>query len=155
MVFPQAYHITFGTYLGRPPGSPKPHVDRDHNQYGEPLAPTDPAKEQWARENAREDPVKLTIEQRRVVEAAIRDVAQRYGWTIHAIAVQSDHTHVVIGAPREGEALREAIKAVASRWLNKQFGKRTWWAEGGSAKYLWERAYFLNATKYVSDQNKL
>jgi REP element-mobilizing transposase RayT len=155
MVFPQAYHITFAVYLSRPPGSPKPHVDRDHNEYGAPLAPTDPEKEQSARDRAREDPVELTIEQRRLVERAIRDLADRYGWTIHAIAVMRDHVHVVITAPREGEALREAIKATASRWLNREFGKRTWWAEGGSAKYLWDNDYFANATDYVNDQREV
>jgi hypothetical protein len=53
---------------------------------------------------------------------------------------------------REGTQLRDAIKAVASKWLNKQFEKRPWWAEGGSAKYLWETDYFHAATKYVKDQ---
>ena len=70
------------------------------------------------------------------------------------MAANRDHVHVVIGAPREGEQLREAIKAVASKWLNKQFGKRTWWAEGGSSNYLWERDYFENAVKYVRDQRE-
>ncbi|MGB7157883.1 MAG: transposase [Tepidisphaeraceae bacterium] len=99
-----------------------------------------------------EDPVSLSPEQRRLVEEAIRDVAKRYGWTIHSIAVQSDHVHVVITAFREGEELRDALKAVASRALNKRFGKRDWWAEKGSAKYLWERRYFENARDYVGDQ---
>ncbi|HSV15731.1 MAG TPA: transposase [Tepidisphaeraceae bacterium] len=155
MVYPQAYHITFSVYLARPPGSPKPHVDRDHNDYGKPLAPTNEGREQWPRENASESPIELTIEQRRLVEEAIRDLAARYRWLIHAIAVMRDHVHVVISAARDGEQLRDAIKAVASKWLNKQSGKRTWWAEGGSAKYLWERPYFVNATKYVNDQREL
>jgi REP element-mobilizing transposase RayT len=152
MVFPQAYHITFGVYLARPPGSQKPHVDHDHNEYGEPLAPTNQGREDWAREHATDEPVELTIEQRIVVEEAIRDLAKRYGWIIHAIAVQRDHVHVVISAARKGDELREAIKAVASRWLNQKFRKRKWWAEGGSAKYLWERPYFKNAVDYVNDQ---
>ncbi len=154
MLFPPAYHITFGVYLGRPPGSDKPHVDKDHNQYGKPLAPTNPDREKWARENAREEPVKLTLEQRKCVEAAIIDVAARYGWIIYAICANFDHVHVVIGAPRPGDQLREALKAVASKWLNKKFGKRTWWAAGGSDKHLWERSYFENAVKYVKDQRE-
>ena len=76
----------------------------------------------------------------------------RIGWTIHAIAVQSDHVHVVITAARDGEQLRDALKAVASRALNKQFEKKTWWAEKGSAKYLWEKDYFVNAKDYVDRQ---
>jgi hypothetical protein len=39
-----------------------------------------------------------------------------------------------------------------SRALDKAFGKRAWWAEGGSAKYPWERDYFHNAVKYVRAQ---
>ncbi len=98
------------------------------------------------------DPVYLTIEKRKVAQEAIRVVAGRYGWTIHSIAVQRDHVHVVITAFRESEALRDALKAVASRALNKRFGKHDWWAENGSAKYLWERDYFDNARDYVRDQ---
>ncbi len=154
MVYPKAYHITFGTYMSRPPGSGRPHIDKDHNQYGEPFAPTDPEKEKWARENVKESPVELTLEQRKCVETAIADLANRYSWVIFAICAAFDHVHVVIGAPREGTQLRDAVKAVASKWLNKQFGKRTWWAEGGSAKYLWEPDYFDNAVDYVTRQRR-
>jgi len=152
MLFPMAFHITWGTYGARLHGSSKPHVDRDHNEYGAPLAPADPDREKESRERMTSEPVKLTLEQRQLVEQAIRDVAARYGWVVHSIAVQSDHVHVVITAPREGQQLRDAVKAVASRALNKQFGARTWWAEKGSAKYLWERDYFENARDYVRDQ---
>jgi len=131
--------------MARPPVGNKPHVDRDHNQYRTPLAPTEPLLENWVRQHARQDTVVLTIEQRKLVEEAIGDLAQRYRWSIHAIAPMRDHVHVVVGAAREGVQLREGIKAVASKWLNKKYGKRTWWAEGGSARYFWERKYFENA----------
>jgi REP element-mobilizing transposase RayT len=108
--------------MARPPGTNKPHVDRDHNQYRAPLAPTNPLLEQWSRERAKGDPIVLNLEQRKLVEAAIRDLANRYRWLVHAIAPMRDHVHVVIGAPREGEQLREGIKAVASKWLNKSYG---------------------------------
>ncbi len=125
MVFPQAYHITFGVYLARLPGSSRPHVDRDHNTYGGPLAPTDPDREKWARENAKESQVELTLEQRKCVEAEIQNLADRYQWTVHTMAANRDHVHVVTGTPREGNQFRDAIKAVASKALNKQFGRRT------------------------------
>ena len=147
-----AFHITWGTHGTRLHGSGKPHVDRDHNTPGTPFAPADPHREDEARARMKGDPVHLNPEQRKVVEQAIRDVAKRYRWTIHAIAVQSDHVHVVITAMREGEALRDALKAVASRALNKIFGTKTRWAEKGSAKYLWERDYFDNAVNYVDRQ---
>ncbi len=131
------YHITWGTYGTRLPGSPKPHVDRDHNEYKGPLAPTDLDREVASREMS-EDATYPPFDERRCVEEAIRDVAARYRWTIHAMAIQKDHSHVVITAIREGERLREALKGVASRALNKCFGRKTWWAESGSAKHLWE-----------------
>jgi REP element-mobilizing transposase RayT len=127
-------------------------VDRDHNQYGAPLAPRDPDREEDARNRMSDDPVKLTMEQRRIVERAILDLCQRFNWPVHAIAPQSDHVHVVVTAARDGDALREAIKASASRELNKHFGKHKWWAENGSCKYLWERAYFFSAVDYVTRQ---
>lgn len=127
-------------------------MDRDHDEYGSPFAPADPAREQDARDRMCDDPVSLMPEHRWLVEDSIREVASRYGWTIHAMAIQTNHDHVVITACRDGEALRDALKAVASRALNKRFGKRAWWAEGGSAKYLWEREYFFNAVGYVQRQ---
>jgi REP element-mobilizing transposase RayT len=147
-----AFHVTWGTHGTRLHGSTKPHVDRDHNEPGGPLAPRDPERETDSRDRMRGEPVHLTVEQRKVVESAITDLARRYEWTIHSLASQSDHTHVVITAFREGGALRDALKAVASRALNKHFGSKTWWAEKGSAKYLWERDYFENARDYVRRQ---
>ena len=101
------------------------------------------------------DAVKMSIDQRRTVQSAIRDVARRYGWTIHAIAPRGDHTHVVLTADRDGQLLRDALKAVASRSLNKCFGTRPWWAENGSVKYIWTGDYLAAATTYVQDQNDL
>src|SRR5262245_41850869 len=102
-LYPQAFHVTWGTYGTRLHGSLKPHVDRDHNVYGEPLAHADPTREQESHDRMKGEPVHLTLEQRKCVEAAIDDTAARYGWIIHAMASQSDHTHVVIGAMRHGE----------------------------------------------------
>jgi REP element-mobilizing transposase RayT len=152
MLYPEGYHITWGTYEARLHGSEKPHVDRDHNQYGAPLAPTDPDREEESRDRMSGDPVYLTLEQRKLVEASILEVAARYGWIVHSLASQSDHTHVVITAARVGDQLRDALKAVTSRSLNKMYGKKTWWSEGGSARYLWEHPYFINARDYVHRQ---
>ena len=152
MVFPQGFHITFGVYMARPPGSSRPHVDRRHNEYGEPLAPTDPELERWVRDHARFETVRLNLEQRRLVEEAILQFGRRFGLKIHVLAVQSDHTHVVISAARDPEEIREAIKAVASRVLNEKYGVRPWWAVGGSCKYLWKRDYFQNTVNYVRGQ---
>jgi REP element-mobilizing transposase RayT len=151
-VYPMGFFISWGTYGARLTGGDKPFVDRWHNEYGAPLPAPDPAREDAARDRMKEDPVKLTPEQRQLVEQAIREVAERYGWPVHAIAIQGNHAHVVLTAARDGSELRDALKAVASRALNKVYGKRTWWAENGSSRYLWEKSYFHNAVDYVRDQ---
>ena len=151
-LYPMGYFISWGTYGARLTGGPKPFVDRWHNEYDKPLPAPDPAREQAARDRMKEDPVTLTVQQRHEVESAIREVAARYRWPIHEIAIQGNHCHVVLTAARDGEELRDALKAVATRALNKHFKKRKWWAEGGSARYLWERDYFENAVDYVRRQ---
>jgi len=155
MNYPLGYHITFGTYGARLPGSQKPHVDNQNNQFGAPLPRADALRERAARERMTQDEVRLTLEQRALVENAIRDVAERYTWFIRALAPQTNHVHAVITAAREGQALRDALKAVASRWLNKQFGQRQWWAEKGSVKYLYEPDYYANAIEYVKRQRDM
>jgi hypothetical protein len=119
MRYPRGYHITFGTHGTRLHGSSKPFVDRGHNKYGEPLPEPDPAREDAARDRMKGKPVYLNPEQRKVIEEAIENLARRYRWRLHAKAAQSTHVHAVVTAPREGEALRDAIKAYCTRALNK------------------------------------
>lgn len=132
MNYPQAYHITWGTYGTRLHGDDRPTVDLEHNQYGDPFVAPDPQREEEIRRNLAHDPVYLTCEQRIAVERGIRETAEKYRWVIHAIAPQRDHVHVVISAMRDGKPLREALKAAASRELNTAWGKKRWWAEGGA-----------------------
>ncbi|MGN6724530.1 MAG: transposase [Tepidisphaeraceae bacterium] len=152
MRIPPGYHITWGTYGMRLPGSEKPHVTKIQNEYGTSLPEANQWDEADALQRMTQGPVRLTIDQRHCVEDAIAELASRYEWTIHAITPQSDHVHVVITAARVGPELREALKAVTSRQLNKRFGKQKWWAEGGSCKYLYEPDYFRNAISYVQRQ---
>src|SRR5262249_28597520 len=147
-----AYHITWGTYGTRLHGDQRPTVDGEHNQYGQPFVAPDKNREDEIRRNLAREPVYLTLEQRKLVEETLREVADRYDWIIHAIAAQSDHVHIVISAPRIGDDLREALKACASRALNKSSGKKKWWAEGGSDKWLFEDEYFEEVRRYVFDQ---
>ena len=107
--YPMGFHMTCGTYGARLTGSRKPFVDRWNNEYGKPLPRCDPKRQDAARERMKEDPVSFTLEQREAGEPAIREVAERYGWTIHSIACQADHTHVV----RIFDALASAFPAVS------------------------------------------
>ena len=106
---PHGYHITFGTYGARLHGSHKPHVDRDHNQYGAPLAPTDPDREQASRERMKQEPVTLTVEQRKCVEESIRELAARYRWPIMRLRRRA--TTPTSYSPRTGTVLNSVTRS--------------------------------------------
>ena len=100
-------------------------------------------------------PVLLTREQRLYVEAAVPGVCQRGGWSLHVTACQADHVHTLLSAQRPGRQIRKWLKY----WLGEEISGRwptvpgqTWWAEGGSVKWVWDRAYFETAFKYIQDQ---
>ena len=57
--------------MSRLHGGDRPTVDRQHNQRGEPFVSKDEDREQRERERARGEPVKLTCEQRVLIEQVL------------------------------------------------------------------------------------
>ena len=58
-------------------GTDRPHVDREHNEYGGRWR-RKTRREAWSRDHLRFDPVHLNLGQRKEVEIAIADVAERF-----------------------------------------------------------------------------
>lgn len=152
---PLAYHITFGTYGTRLHGDARGVVDRSHNRRGEPIIGSDPKR--WERERAkmRFDPVVLTPEQMRHAEDLIPSICDRGGWRLHTRAAGPDHVHTLLTAAADADAVRKWFK----RWLGEGMSKRwplpagaTWWAEGGSVKWVWDDDYFGRIVGYLNDQ---
>ena len=74
-----------------------------------------------ARESLKGEPTLLSLEQRAIVESAIRAHCRIKGWTLHAVNVRTNHVHVVVtadGVPPE--LVVQQFKAWASRHLGKQ-----------------------------------
>jgi len=152
---PLAYHITFGTYGTRLHGDPRGTIDRSMNRPGDPIVGADPAP--WLRESRamRFPPVVLTPDQRRFVEAAVPEVCTKGGWTHLASSAGEDHAHVLLSTAAHGAAVRRWLK----RWLGERLSARwplsdgqTWWAEGGSVKWVWKADYFDNVYEYIRAQ---
>jgi REP element-mobilizing transposase RayT len=152
---PIAYHITFGTYGTRLHGDERGTVDRATNRPGDPIIGSDPSW--WARERNRLnfEPVELTDEQMRFAESVMPSICERGGWTFHTGAGGPDHIHALLTADAEGDAVRKWIK----RWLGELMSHRwarpegaTWWAEGGSVKWVWEPSYSRNVFDYLERQ---
>jgi len=152
---PLAFHITFGTYGTRLHGDPRGTVDRAHNRPGDPVLGADPAR--WIRESAamRFPPIELTLEQRLFVEATIPRVCLRGGWQYHVGAAASEHVHTMLSAAVDGVSVRKWLK----RWLGEALSERwplpagqSWWAEGGSVRWVWTEDYYQTIYDYICQQ---
>ncbi len=152
-----AWHITFGTYGTRLHGDPRPTVDRDKNEYGTPFQTKDTDLQRAMEESLAHPPVRLTQEQRELIEHSLPEICERGGWTLRAIAAAEDHVHIVLDIKKEihGERVRRLLK----RWLTEALdthwprdeGTR-WWATQGSNKAIKDASYLRNAVAYVERQ---
>jgi REP element-mobilizing transposase RayT len=152
---PIAYHVTFGTYGTRLHGDARGTVDRAMNQPGDPIIGADAGWWEMERKRLKFEPVVLTPEQMCFVESALLSVCERGGWELHTGAGGPDHVHNLISADADGEAVRKWLK----RWLGEALSAKwprpdgsTWWAEGGSVKWVWTSAYYRAVFDYVDRQ---
>ncbi len=114
-----------------------------------------------AREAMVESEVRLTPEQRTAVEETIRKHCAIRKWVLHAINVRSNHVHVVVTCPCDGEKARDELKLWTSRRLSdlaglttpvvRKAGRRHWWTEGGEAKRIDDDRYLAHAAEYVTN----
>jgi REP element-mobilizing transposase RayT len=90
---------------------------------------------------------------RQTVETAIRDHADIRQWHLHALAVRTNHVHVVVGAPGQTpETVMEEFKSWGTRRLRRAElvgPKARVWADHGSTRYLWEPEDIIKAVDYV------
>jgi REP element-mobilizing transposase RayT len=149
---PLAYFITFHTYgtwlHGPAPGS----VDGEHNQFGTPLLPADPAQHAENRERMTQPPYYLDQAHREVVRDAIVEECRFRGWKLLALHVRSNHVHMVVVAEREPEAVMRMCKSQASKRLNRAGcvdTERKRWTTHGSTVYLWNEASVADKVDYT------
>jgi len=145
-------HLAFGTYGTRLHGGAAPTVSRLQNRVGDPFVEWDPDLYEYRRSLLKEPPCYFDMEQRLFVEDEIPPICQRGGWTYHLAGCQSDHIHTLLSAAAEPKAVRQWLKTWLSQALNKQFKRRTWFAEGGSGKWIFDDGYFQNVYQYILKQ---
>ena len=155
---PVAFHITWTTY-----GSWLHGDERNWVESGIPgIQAPDPMRHAHAASLLVEPPVDLNAEQRRIVEQTIRDHCRIRGWTLHALHVGAVHVHVVVTADRSPEEVMNQFKAWTSRRLSdhaglrdpvaKKAGRKRWWTEHGSTKWINDSQYLQNAITYVKER---
>jgi REP element-mobilizing transposase RayT len=152
---PLAYFITFSCKGARLHGDPRGSVDRDHNQPEDDYAPANPVRVSSEADRMNHGPIVLSAEQRVCLEATMHEVSKHRGWTIHALAVRSNHLHVVVSASGTSpERVMNDLRAYGTRRMREQglLGSNTsLWTRHGSTKYLWKTVDIAEAVQYVDE----
>ena len=151
------YFITFRTYGTWLHGDERGSVDRNHNQFGEPLLGADKNLERYRRNLLKTPPVRLDAAQRACVERTLHEVAAYRGWTLHAVNVLSNHIHIVVEtseAPHKAKP--EKVMADFKSYATRRLGEAaliseviTLWEHHGSTRYLKTEEAMQRACYYV------
>ena len=153
---PIAYHITwtaYGTWLH---GDDRGWVEGG----GAGIQPPDEASLRVAEKRMTQPAVTFDDVQRALIARVIEDHCRIRGWHIHALNVRSNHIHLVVTADRTPEEVMNQLKAWCSRKLSdaaglpdspsaKKAGRRKWFTEHGSTKWINDEEYLENAVRYV------
>ncbi len=155
MAEPLAYLITWtcrGTWLH---GDPRGSVLRVGGQGLPAPLEADAGLEARTRRKLTSPRVCLSPHARRVVEGAIARVCAARAWRAHAVAVRSNHVHIVVTSPgyRPEDVMRQ-LKSWATRALRQNGlvgADAPPWTRHGSTRYLWDDPSLAAAVEYVEE----
>jgi REP element-mobilizing transposase RayT len=150
---PLAYLLTFtahGTWLH---GDSRGSVARDRNGPGDPTVEPNPSLVANDLRAMKTREVYLDTERRAAVQFAIEETSGQRDWSLHAVAVRTNHVHVVVAAPVPPERVLTAFKANATRVMRERalFGTSPGWTRHGSTRYLWTEQAVADACRYVEE----
>ena len=152
---PIAYHFTFGTYGNRLHGDERGTVDKRRNKYGDPIIGQNEHWHIYKQQLLKYQPILLTEEQRHFVQSNLPIICQRGDWAHHCSACQNNHIHIMLSTSKDIKAVRSWMK----RWLGESLSDKyplpqnqSWWAEGGSIKWIWDDFYLDAVHQYIIEQ---
>ncbi len=152
-----SWHITFGTYGTRLHYGLRPTVDKQHNRFGTPFLPFNPAEERFIRNRLNFSPGLLNDEQQSFIEDLLPVLCDRGGWDYRIGAAGTDHVHFLCDV--DPEIHGDRVRRLVQRWLAQALCQvwpllpgQTWWAEEGSNKVVRNQPYLNNAYGYIFRQ---
>lgn len=117
---PLGYLITFRCYGTWLHGEERGSVDRRrYNRYGTPDMPANKKILEDEKAKLKTSAFVLNHEQRPVVDAAIREVCDRRGYTLYAVNARTNHVHSAVSARSKPEYIMNSFKAYATRKLRE------------------------------------
>ena len=148
-----AYLITFRCYATWLHGDPRGSMNDWHNRFGEPPLSPRPALEAAERRALTGMVQGLDRHRRVVVGRAIEAECEYRGWILRALAVRTNHVHVVLAAQRETpERVMMFMKKQATKALRRAClaaPDERIWSGHGSTLYLWRERDVDDACRYV------
>jgi len=143
------YMVTWTTY-----GSWLPGDERGYVKHGKTLA-GDSRILKASQERQKSAIVKLDSRQKTYVRRAILDEAERIGQTIEALAVCTNHVHLVARPSRESiEAAVSRYKNVAMFALRKQNHLGRLWTRGFDKRFCFDERSLKDRIEYVQRHDR-
>lgn len=150
-----AYHLTWTAYGTWLPGDDRGWVENGTAGIQSP----DAERREFALRQMQGEPVSLDEVQRDIIRATITRHCEIRGWTLFALNVRSNHVHLVVAASMTPDEVMSQFKAWCSRKLSdaaglttpvaRHAGRRRWFTEHGSTKWINDEAYLERAIHYV------
>lgn len=145
---PLAYFLTWTTYGTWLPGD-------DRGSFAKTARFRNGARnlEGHARRSMREPAVTLGTRERDLCEKTILRVAAIREWKVWAVAVRSNHVHVVVTAAKSPPKTMADLKSWCTRDLRAAVDpeRENWWTERGSYRLLFDEEGMDAAVRYVTE----
>ncbi|MEK7710509.1 MAG: transposase [Planctomycetota bacterium] len=150
---PLAYFLSWRTYATWLHGDDRGSVDREHNVYATGYLEPNPIRQQWETNTSRSCPLLLGELQRQTITDAIEEHCLHKNWQLLAVAVRTNHVHVLVAFPGIApEQVMTELKAWSTRALRRkgliQKDAKVW-AHHGSTQYLWDDEGIKAAGTYI------
>ena len=152
---PLAYHLTWTAYGRWLSGDERGWVNGKQDGIQAP----DREREGRMRQRMTESAITFDSIQRDIIEQTIREHCRIRGWELLALNVRPQHVHLVLRGATTPETMMDQFKAWCSRRLSdaaglaeqvaKDAGRRRWFTEHGSTKWINDERYLNEAIDYV------
>jgi len=143
------YMVTWTTYGTWLQGDRRKYV-KDRK-----ILPADKELEEANKRQQKSGAVRLTNEQKKIVEDVILKEGQRIGQEILALAVYSNHVHLVVGSPNESiENTVSRYKNVATCALKKTGLTKKIWTRGFNKRFCFSSEELATKIEYVRRQKE-
>ena len=93
----------------------------------------------------------------RIVEDTIRTTCRDAGWTLLAIAVQTNHFHLLVASAATAAQTLSRLKGAATRTLRmaEAIGQdQKAWSRQGSTRYLWTKRAVARVRYYIEEMQE-